>query len=110
MAAQTVPIEPDDIYVSPSQIRRFGLRTGGTRDVDCREGSLVRNLAVQDEFGVTGASLQRVVTRDIRHADPEHANQGCKEKQPKPAHQHVLSQIFPISMSALRSTCRSRTR
>jgi hypothetical protein len=55
-------------------------------------------------------ALQRVVTRDIRHADPEHANQGCKEKQPKPAHQHVLSQIFPISMSALRSTCTSRTR
>ena len=30
---------PDDIYVSPSQIRRFGLRTGDTveGEVSCRE-------------------------------------------------------------------------
>lgn len=26
----TTPLRPDDIYVSPSQIRRFSLRTGDT--------------------------------------------------------------------------------
>src|SRR5262249_51238506 len=90
---------PDDIYVSPSQIRRFGLRTGSTVAGQIRPPkeaeryfALLRVEAVN--YSDPDLLTQKVVFEDLT---PLHPNQRLNlEAEPTELNMRVLNLVSPI--------------
>ena len=92
---------PDDIYISPSQIRRFGMRTGATVSGQIRPPkeneryfALLRVEAINYE---APEKLQdKVVFEDLTPLYPE--NRLVLETDPKETEMRIMDMIAPIGM------------
>jgi transcription termination factor Rho len=89
---------PDDIYISPSQIRRFGLRTGDTVHGQIRspkEGERYFALLKVDQInGDTPESIKHRINFD--NLTPLYPDEGLKLEIENPTHKDLTTRVISL--------------